>query len=128
MHNLFDGKIEIRDYSEMKELNFQLRKIGININQIAKRINETNSIYREDIRDVQNKQEEIWQLLKSLLSRLKKLELVLLRQLNIAVNICQKSNFSASSSSPYASMLSSSSLINLIFDCIFWQCLIGGAI
>ena len=54
--------------------------------------------------------------------------IILLHQLNLAVNTCQKSNFSASSASPYDSMLSSSSLINLIFDCVFWQCLIGGAI
>lgn len=53
---------------------------------------------------------------------------LLLPQLNLAINICQKSNFYASSVLPYGSMLSSSSLINWISDCIFWQCLIGGAI
>lgn len=66
-----DGKIEIHDLSEMKELNYNLRKIGVNINQITKRINETNSVFREDVRDIQNKQEEIWQLQKYIISTIK---------------------------------------------------------
>ncbi len=66
-----DGKIEIYDLSEMKELNYNLRKIGVNINQITKRINETNSVFREDLRDIQNKQEEIWQLQKHIISTIK---------------------------------------------------------
>jgi putative mobilization protein len=63
-----DGKIEIHDMSGIKEMNYNLRKIGLNINQIAKRINETNTVFREDIRDIQNKQEEIWQLQKFIIS------------------------------------------------------------
>lgn len=58
-----DGKIEIHDYSGLKEINYNLRKIGVNINQIAKRINETNSVYQSDMEDIQRKVNEIWQLL-----------------------------------------------------------------
>lgn len=65
-----DGKIEIHDMSGIKEMNYNLRKIGLNINQIAKRINETNTVFREDIRDIQNKQEEIWLIQKYILSKL----------------------------------------------------------
>lgn len=56
--------------SGIKEMNYNLRKIGLNINQIAKRINETNTVFREDIRDIQNKQEEIWLIQKYILSKL----------------------------------------------------------
>ena len=50
-----DGKIEIHDYSELKNLNYNMHKIGVNINQIAKRINETNSVYQSDMVDIQRK-------------------------------------------------------------------------
>ena len=65
-----DGKIEIHDYSILNEINKNLRKIGVNINQIAKRINETNSIYQSDIEDIQRKVNEIWRIQKFILSRL----------------------------------------------------------
>ena len=55
-----DEKIEIHDYSGLKEINYNLRKIGVNINQIAKRINETNSIYQSDMEDIQRKVNEVW--------------------------------------------------------------------
>lgn len=65
-----DGKIVIHDYSELKEINYNLRKIGVNINQIAKRINETNSIYQSDMEDIKRKVNEIWRTQKFILSEL----------------------------------------------------------
>ena len=44
--------------------------VSKNINQIAKRINSTDNIYAEDMRQLKQKQEDIWQLLKSILSQL----------------------------------------------------------
>ena len=67
-----DGKIEIHDYSWVRELNYNLNKIDVNINQIAKRINETNSVYQADMEDIQRKVNEIWLLQKSILSRINK--------------------------------------------------------
>ena len=64
-----DGKIEIHDYSGFNDINYNLRKIGVNINQIAKRINETNSVYKSDMEDIQRKVNEIWQILKFILSK-----------------------------------------------------------
>lgn len=55
-----DEKIEIHDYSGLKEINYNLRKIGVNINQIAKRINETNSVYQSDMEDIKRKVNEVW--------------------------------------------------------------------
>ena len=65
-----DGKIEIHDYSGLKEINYNLRKIGVNINQIAKRINETNSIYQSDMEDIQRKVNAVWRTQKFILSKL----------------------------------------------------------
>ena len=64
-----DGKIEIHDYSELKNLNYNMHKIGVNINQIAKRINETKSVYQSDMVDIQRKVNEIWHILKFILSK-----------------------------------------------------------
>lgn len=65
-----DGKIEIHDYSELKNLNYNIHKIGVNINQIAKRINETSSVYQSDMKDIQGKVKEIWHILTFIQSRL----------------------------------------------------------
>ena len=37
------------DYSYLREYNYLLGKIGANLNQIAKRVNETRSIYQADM-------------------------------------------------------------------------------
>ena len=36
-------------------MNKELHSIGVNINQIAKRVNETGSIYEEDIKEIQER-------------------------------------------------------------------------
>ena len=41
--------------------------IGVNINQIAKRVNETGSIYEEDIKEIQERLNKIWQLQRTIL-------------------------------------------------------------
>ena len=65
-----EGKIEIVDYSEIRKFVSKINKIGVNINQIVKRVNETKSVFREDIKDIQNKLEEIWLIQKYILSKL----------------------------------------------------------
>ena len=55
------------DYSYLREYNAQLGKIGGNINQIAKRINETRSIYQTDIDEIKKEMDRVWQLQKSIL-------------------------------------------------------------
>ena len=56
---LIDGYVVKTDYTN---------KIGVNINQIAKRTNETNRIYEDDIKELKGELEQVWQLLKSNLS------------------------------------------------------------
>ena len=55
---------------ELKEVLRLMRYTSNNMNQYAKRANETDSIYREDIKDLQKKLDEIWQLLREILSEL----------------------------------------------------------
>ena len=52
------------DYSYLRDYNAQLGKIGGNINQIAKRINETRSIYQSDIDEIKKEMDRVWQLHK----------------------------------------------------------------
>lgn len=66
---LTEGKVVIRNYSELKELTAAMCRIGTNINQIARRMNQTHRVPREDIDAVKRGQEELWQLLKSTLSK-----------------------------------------------------------
>lgn len=66
-----DGYIIYTDTSNIKEFNIELHAIGRNINQIAKRINQTSSIYCEDIEEIKERLEEIWQLQKRTLSALR---------------------------------------------------------
>lgn len=65
-----DGYCVRLDLDEVKELNRLLRICSNNLNQYAKRANETGSIYQEDIRDLQARLDEIWQCARELLSRL----------------------------------------------------------
>lgn len=64
-----DGFIIHVDYSELKEMTMQIQKIGVNINQIAHRINETGAVYKEDMKIIQKAMMEIWRLQRSSLSR-----------------------------------------------------------
>lgn len=63
-----DGYVIKKDYSELKDLAVQMSKIGTNINQIAHKVNATSSIYKSEITELQNRMDELWQLLKSTLS------------------------------------------------------------
>ena len=49
---LIDGYVIKHDFKELKAFTAELGKIGSNVNQIAKRANETRNVYPEDIKDV----------------------------------------------------------------------------
>jgi len=65
-----DGYAVKLDLSDIKELVRLLRYCSNNMNQYAKKANETGSIYKSDIEDLQHRLEEIWQISKSTLVRL----------------------------------------------------------
>ena len=55
---------------DVKEIVSLLRRCSNNLNQYAKRANETGSIYQADINDLQERLEEIWTDMKEVLVRL----------------------------------------------------------
>ena len=44
-----DGYIIQVDHADIKAMTAEIQKIGVNINQIAKRVNSTGSVYQEDM-------------------------------------------------------------------------------
>ena len=66
---LIDGYAIHTDYADLKTVITEMQKIGVNINQIAKRINSTSRIYEQDFIEIQGKVDEIWRLLRLSLSR-----------------------------------------------------------
>jgi hypothetical protein len=59
---LVDGYIINIDYSDIKAQTAEIQKIGVNVNQIAKRINATGTVYAQDIEDIKGALNEIWRL------------------------------------------------------------------
>lgn len=58
------------DLSDVGEVVRLLRINSNNLNQYAKKANETGSIYKEDVEELQEHQAEIWKLVKEILERL----------------------------------------------------------
>ena len=61
---LIDGYIIKVDYSEQRKLAAEVNKIGVNINQICKRINSTDRVYSEDVAELRKRMDEVWKLLR----------------------------------------------------------------
>lgn len=68
-----DGMVINLDMPELKEVSSLLRYNGNNINQIAKRLNESKSVYAFDIEDIKEKQEQISDMVKKIFFKLSKL-------------------------------------------------------
>ena len=65
-----DGYVARLDVPELQEIISLMRRISNNVNQIARRLNETGRIYEVDIADVQKQQEQLWGCLNQLLTQL----------------------------------------------------------
>ena len=57
---ILDGYVVRVDFSDVRELIRLLRNATNNLNQVAKRANETRSIYAADIADLQDNYEKLW--------------------------------------------------------------------
>ena len=57
-----DGYVLQVDHSDIKAMTAEIQKIGVNINQIARRANATGSVYQEDIEEIKGVLNEIWRL------------------------------------------------------------------
>ena len=60
---LIDGYIIKVDYSEQRKLAAEVNKIGVNINQICKRINSPDRVYSEDVAELRKRMDEVRKLL-----------------------------------------------------------------
>lgn len=65
-----DGYVVRLDLPELKEILSLLRRSSNNLNQIAKRVNETSRIYDTDIECLKENQERIWTAVNGILEKL----------------------------------------------------------
>ena len=66
-----DGYIIYTDTNDIQVMNKELQRISRNINQIAKRVNSTSSIYMTDIEELKEDLQNIWRLQRTILSTLR---------------------------------------------------------
>lgn len=57
-----DGYVIQVDHSDIKAMTAEIQKIGVNINQIARRANAMGNVYQEDIEEIKGVLNEIWRL------------------------------------------------------------------
>jgi len=68
-----NGRVVEIELDSVREMNRLLSNATNNINQVAKRVNETGSIHVADVENIQARQEEIWVQQKEILRRLDKI-------------------------------------------------------
>jgi len=68
-----DGYIVQLDMSNVVELVKLLRSISSNVNQIARRCNETRNLYAQDVEDLRKGYVEVWQGINDLLKKFESL-------------------------------------------------------
>ena len=69
-----DGLVIRLDLPELKQMISLLRYTSNNINQIAKRLNESGRTYDTDLAEILEKQKQLWQLANDILMKLSKLQ------------------------------------------------------
>ena len=69
-----DGFIIKLDLPELREMISLLRRSSNNLNQLARRANETGRIYPEDLADIRQNQAQLWESAKEILRVLSKLD------------------------------------------------------
>ena len=65
-----DGICVKLDLADVRQLIVLLQRCSNNLNQYAKRANETGSVYAADIEDLQSRLDEIWELSRQSLAHL----------------------------------------------------------
>jgi len=68
-----DGHILRLDFSDVRRLTFLLSNAANNLNQLAKRANETRSVAVRDVRSMQAELDPIWSELRGVLKKLAQL-------------------------------------------------------
>ena len=68
-----DGYVVRLELPELKELVSLMRYSSNNLNQLARRVNETGRIYDADLEDISRRQEALWDGVHQVLTQLAKL-------------------------------------------------------
>ena len=69
-----DGYVVQLDLPELQEMVSLLRRSSNNLNQLARRANETGRIYPEDLADIRQNQAQLWKSAKEILRVLSTLD------------------------------------------------------
>lgn len=56
------------DYAELHDMVQQIHGAATNINQVAHKVNATNSVYKSDIDKLKKELDDIWHIVRSILS------------------------------------------------------------
>ena len=65
---LIDGYVVHIDTTDIRVQTAELQKIGVNVNQIARRLNNMGPLYTQDVADIKGALAQIWQLQRYILS------------------------------------------------------------
>ena len=65
---LINGYVVHIDTTDIRAQTAELQKIGVNINQIARRLNNMGQLYTQDVADIKGALAQIWQLQRYILS------------------------------------------------------------
>lgn len=68
-----EGYVLKLDLPELKECLSLMHRMSNNLNQIARHANTTGRLYREDLEDIRQQQEGIWDSLRGVLTKLERL-------------------------------------------------------
>ena len=63
-----DGYVVHIDTTDIRAQTAELQKIGVNVNQIARRLNSMGPLYTQDVADIKGALAQIWQLQRYILS------------------------------------------------------------
>ena len=65
---LIDGYVVHIDTTDIRAQTAELQKIGVNVNQITRRLNSMGPLYTQDVADIKGALAQIWQLQRHILS------------------------------------------------------------
>ena len=68
-----DGYVVQLDLPELKELVSLLRRSSNNLNQLTRKVHETGRVYDADLEDIAQRQEQLWEGVKEILTQLSRL-------------------------------------------------------
>ena len=68
-----DGMIVRLELPELKELVSLMRRSSNNLNQLTRKVHETGRVYNADLEDISQRQEQLWEGVKEILTQLSKL-------------------------------------------------------